>query len=82
MECSTGLVARTPEPCDWSFSFESIIGFGQARELERPEEKKEGLMQIIRHYGGQAALPAEKKIAAVRVWCIRIEEVTGKRSMP
>ena len=82
MERSTGLVARTPEPCDWSFAFESIIGFGQVRELVQPEEKKEGLVQIIRHYGGQAVLPAEKKMAAVRVWSIQIEEVTGKRSMP
>lgn len=82
MECNTGLVAGTPEPCDWSFAFESIVGFGQVHELIQPKEKKEGLMHIVRHYGGKAALPAEKKMAAVRVWCIRIEEVTGKRSMP
>ena len=82
MECGTALVVRAPEPCNWSFSFESVIGLGRARELTQPEEKKQGLMRIIEHYGGQPIPPDEKKMAAVRVWCIRIEEMTGKRSAP
>ncbi|MEJ2039639.1 MAG: pyridoxamine 5'-phosphate oxidase family protein [Desulfosarcinaceae bacterium] len=82
MERNATLVARSPEPCSWSFAFESVIGFGRARELLLPEEKKYGLMQIIQHYGEQAAPPAEKKLAAVRVWTVSIDEVTGKRSMP
>jgi nitroimidazol reductase NimA-like FMN-containing flavoprotein (pyridoxamine 5'-phosphate oxidase superfamily) len=80
MERDTHLVAQDPEPCKWSFAFESVIGFGKVRELISMEEKKAGLMHIIQHYATHANPPSDKRLAGVRVWCIKIEELTGKRS--
>jgi nitroimidazol reductase NimA-like FMN-containing flavoprotein (pyridoxamine 5'-phosphate oxidase superfamily) len=82
-EFETGVELRTDpnDACAWTFSFESVIGYGRVTEIEDPEEKARGLNQIVRHYSRrewQIDLPA---VATTRVWRIAIESVTGKRSV-
>ena len=74
------LLRHDSNPCKWSFSFQSVIGYGTVRELTELPEKTAGLLQIMRHYSGQAWTFAAEDLAAIRVWSIAIESLTGKQS--
>ena len=80
LEANVRLVRDEGEACDWTFSFESVIGYGTLSELVSPEDKRHGLNQIMQHYSGREWDIPEQRTAATRVWRINIEEVTGKRS--
>ena len=67
-------------PCDWSFSFQSVIGFGKIHELQTDEEKISGLEHIIRQYSDRNWDFSDRKLNNLRVWKIEIQEITGKQS--
>jgi nitroimidazol reductase NimA-like FMN-containing flavoprotein (pyridoxamine 5'-phosphate oxidase superfamily) len=66
--------------CDWSFAFESAIGFGVVEEVRDPRSKVAGLNQIMLHYSGREWELDASTLARTRVWRVSIEELTGKRS--
>lgn len=73
------------EACSWTCYYESVIGFGKVRFLEKSPEKTEGLDSLMFHNGYK--IPAGLKriaygameLAKTMVACIDVEEVTGKR---
>jgi nitroimidazol reductase NimA-like FMN-containing flavoprotein (pyridoxamine 5'-phosphate oxidase superfamily) len=81
IEDNVNLIRHDEKPCEWSFTFQSVIGFGKVTELAQDEEKIEGLQHIMRHYSkkdwGFEGIP----LAAVAVWKITIDSVTGKQSL-
>ena len=80
-ETNVALVRDEDDACAWTFSFESVIGYGTVTELVAPEDKNHGLNQIMRRYSGREwDIPAHRT-ATTRVWRIDIESVTGKRSV-
>jgi hypothetical protein len=80
LEANVALVKNSEDACAWTFSFESLIGYGRVVELRSPEEKDHALNQIMLHYSGREwEIPAHRT-ATTRVWRIDIESVTGKRS--
>ncbi len=81
METNVSLQADESDPCDWTFAFESVIGYGTISELTIPAEKAAGLNRIMRHYSGRDWDIDQAAIATTRVWRIEIESVTGKRSL-
>jgi nitroimidazol reductase NimA-like FMN-containing flavoprotein (pyridoxamine 5'-phosphate oxidase superfamily) len=80
-ENNVELVADDDDACAWTFSFESVIGYGTVIELISPEDKRHGLNQIMLHYSGREWDIPETRTATTRVWRIDIESVTGKRSV-
>jgi nitroimidazol reductase NimA-like FMN-containing flavoprotein (pyridoxamine 5'-phosphate oxidase superfamily) len=80
MEREVRLVEHPREPCSWSFSFESVIGYGTIRELLTHEDKERALQQIMEHYSSRAWDLDPAEVSRVRVWSLVIESVTGKRS--
>jgi nitroimidazol reductase NimA-like FMN-containing flavoprotein (pyridoxamine 5'-phosphate oxidase superfamily) len=69
------------EPGNYSFAYESVIGFGTAEILEKDEEKAYGLNILIRHQTGEESehrYPPEQ-LAKVNVFRIRVSSFTGKR---
>ena len=80
LEANVRLVRDEGEACDWTFSFESVIGYGTLSELVSPEDKRHGLNQIMQHYSGREWDIPEQRTVATRVWRINIESMTGKRS--
>jgi len=80
-ERDVGLVASEAAACDWTFSFESVIGIGVAEELLEQEPKKYGLNQIMRQYSGREWQMDIQSVSRTRVWRVVIETLTGKRSM-
>ena len=46
-ESGVELIADEAKPCNWSFSFQSVIGFGKVVELSTTEDKMRGLKHIM-----------------------------------
>jgi nitroimidazol reductase NimA-like FMN-containing flavoprotein (pyridoxamine 5'-phosphate oxidase superfamily) len=67
--------------CKWTFSYESVIGFGKIYELESLEQREIGLNKIMSQYSGKEWVFGEDKLKNIRVWKIEITSMTGKRSI-
>ena len=67
--------------CKWTFSYESVIGFGKIYELESFENRKNGLNKIMSQYSGKEWVFGEDTFNNIRVWRIEISSITGKRSI-
>jgi nitroimidazol reductase NimA-like FMN-containing flavoprotein (pyridoxamine 5'-phosphate oxidase superfamily) len=75
------LLSSADDPCHWTFSFQSVIGYGTVQELVAPVDKMYGLRRIVEHYA--AGHPWEAGATAldgIRVWKVSIERLTGKQS--
>lgn len=72
-------VYRHEKACGCSTRFDSVIGFGRARLVEDPAEKKIALDRIMEHYGyaGHFTYPEEMMVKTV-VIRIDIATMTGK----
>ena len=79
-ESNVSLKTDDSDACNWTFEFESVIGYGTITELETAEDKTHGLNQIMLHYSGREWDIDEAATATTRVWRIDVESVTGKRS--
>ena len=66
-------------PCSWGFRFSSAIGFGKARIVSDPEEKRKGLEAIAKHYvpDAQPDFP-DASIRKTSVIRVDLDSVTGK----
>jgi len=74
------LVTDAASPCNWSFWYQSVIGYGRIRELVAVGEKTEGLNWIMEQYSGREWEYGADRLKAIRVWKIEIETMTGKQS--
>lgn len=81
VEANVRLQAHEDDACAWTFTFESVIGYGTVTELTTPDAKAHGLNRIMEHYSGRKWEMGEASLATTRVWRIAIESVTGKRSV-
>ncbi len=67
-------------PCNWSFSFQSVVGYGSILEVSDPAEKNTALCMIMKQYSPREWSFSEAAVAGVRVWKITIESLSGKQS--
>lgn len=79
-EAGVQVIANETTACSWSFSFQSVIGFGKVEELSSPEDKSKGLTHIMAHYSEQEWGLNKLPLTSLRVWAIHIEKMTGKQS--
>ncbi len=79
-EGATGLVEHPELACKWTYTFESVIGYGDMIELKKPAERVHGLNQIMRQYSGREWPMDAKAVGVTRVWRLDIESLSGKRS--
>ena len=80
VERDVELIRNPDQPCEWSFAFESVIGFGTVHELTSDEDRERGLNRIMEHYSGRHWRFDQTAIRGVRVWRLVIDSITGKRS--
>ena len=66
--------------CNWSFSFQSVVGYGSIHEVTDSAEKTAALHVIMKQYSERDWSFSEAAIAGVRVWKITIESLSGKQS--
>jgi len=69
------------EPAQYSFAYESIIGFGIVEILERDDEKTCGLNLLMRHQTGEDRDYAysPEQLQGVNVLRVRVSSFTSKR---
>jgi len=80
-ERNVKLIIDPNNVCKWTFSYESVIGFGNIFELESLEHREDGINKIMSHYSGREWIFREDKLENIRVWKIKIKSITGKRSI-
>ena len=72
-----------PRACDdWASHYESAIGFGTGEIVEDEELKLEGLRALMRKYSGRDDWEfTPESLSATAVIRIKLDELTGKRSL-
>jgi len=80
-ERNVKLIGSKENACKWTFSYESVIGFGKIYELESVEQRGNGLNKIMMQYSGKEWVFGEERLNDIRVWRIEIASMTGKRSI-
>jgi len=80
LERNVQLVTHPGMACKWSFSFESVIGYGTVHELDSPGERAAGLNHIMAHYSGREWELDPAVLATTRVWRVEVLSVSGKRA--
>jgi nitroimidazol reductase NimA-like FMN-containing flavoprotein (pyridoxamine 5'-phosphate oxidase superfamily) len=67
--------------CNWSASYRSVIGYGEAFILENSDEKKKALDVIMRHYSSAASFEySPTSVERVGIVKIAVTGMTGKKS--
>lgn len=79
-EHGVSLKPHESAPCDWSFTFQSVIGYGTIRELTDPAEMISALHLIMKQYSKREWNFSEENLSAIKVWKISIESLSGKQS--
>jgi nitroimidazol reductase NimA-like FMN-containing flavoprotein (pyridoxamine 5'-phosphate oxidase superfamily) len=68
-------------PCDRTFKYRSVIGFGRAELITEPEAKRNAFDIIMAHCGAAAPYPyKEKAFEKTCIVKVTIESMTGKQS--
>ena len=80
-ESGVEVIVDETKPCNWSFSFQSVIGFGKAEELSSPEDKIKGLKHIMAQYSEKEWNLDTLPLNGLRIWAINITSMTGKQSL-
>lgn len=78
MDCQHQLLAGAI-PCEYSYGYASIIGFGLAKELHTPEEREAGLSRIMDRFAKGPYAFDPGILSQTRVFMIEAEHWTGKR---
>jgi nitroimidazol reductase NimA-like FMN-containing flavoprotein (pyridoxamine 5'-phosphate oxidase superfamily) len=71
---------ESEEPCSWSMTYQSVIGFGKAVFVENPDEKRKALAIIMAQYSDKKFEFPANKLKATAVIKIETESVTGMQS--
>lgn len=77
MDCNHRLV-EDPDPCEYGFSFQSLMGTGFAEIVSDPQEKIRGLNLLMERQTGKAFSFDERMAASVAVIKITADSFTGK----
>ena len=82
IDCNTQLVEGI-KACNYSYAFESIIGFGKIIFLETKDEKIQGLNFIMNHQTDKDKKYdfTEDEMKNICVYKITVNEFTGKRKL-
>jgi nitroimidazol reductase NimA-like FMN-containing flavoprotein (pyridoxamine 5'-phosphate oxidase superfamily) len=72
------------EACDYSYAYESVVGFGTVEFLEGDAEKARGLNVLMKHQTGKDTdhVFNERHLKAAAVYRLRTASFTGKRRPP
>lgn len=69
-------------PCDYGYSFKSVIAAGTAEILEEQELKQTALLKISQKYTGGVWEFDESALDSVAVIRVTVDTITGKQSLP
>lgn len=72
-------IVESSDACGWSMRFASVIGFGRAKLIDDPAQKRAALDIIMRHYSDRSYTYPDDVLAKTGIIRIDIESMTGKR---
>jgi nitroimidazol reductase NimA-like FMN-containing flavoprotein (pyridoxamine 5'-phosphate oxidase superfamily) len=81
IDCDTNLI-ESDRACNYSYTFRSVIGFGEIKILETDEEKTAGLNYLMKHQTGKNTEYSfeENILKNVLVFKMDVQEFTGKEN--
>ena len=79
-DCSFSLLPGD-KACRWSCTYRSVTGTGHAAPVTDPAEKRRALEAILAHQSGQEIPVTEAEAAAVAVFRIQVETISGKQHL-
>jgi len=71
-------IVDSPDACGWTMRYACVIGFGYARLVEDPTEKRVALDIIMRHYSDRLYTYPDDVLAKTAVVRVDIESMSGK----
>ena len=74
------LIKDNEKACNWTFDYESVIGYGNIVELTNDRDKSYGLNRIMLQYSGKTWEIDQIDLHRTRIWKIEIDSITGKKS--
>lgn len=79
-ELDTGRQVNPNEKaCDFSVTYQSVVGEGSITELTDPAEKAAALKCIVKKYSGRDDWEmAEKVVEKTAVFCLTVTEISGR----
>ncbi len=75
------IVPDQKDPCKWTFSFQTVIGYGKIHELRENDQKINGLNHIMAQYSKREWAFNEEILKMIRLWKVSIENMTAKQSI-
>jgi len=80
VDCLNEIVTDVEEACDMTAMYESVMGFGEVREVTDAAEARRGAAVIVDRYspGASSTLPMPLRTNVI-VFKIELDELTGKR---
>ena len=80
IDCDTQLI-EGEKPCNYSYGFKSIIGFGKIVFTETDEEKIYGLNCLMKHQTGKDITYdfTKNELDKICIYKMSVEEFTGKQ---
>lgn len=73
-------IKESENACDWGMIYQSVIGFGKAKFIEDPNEKRNALGIIMAQYSNKKFDFPDHKVKATAVIKVEIESMTGKQA--
>jgi len=74
-------IVPSKNACNWTMRYKSVIGFGEVEFIEGIEGKREGMKIILKHYSEDIFVFEESELAKVAVFKLKINTMTGKKSV-
>jgi nitroimidazol reductase NimA-like FMN-containing flavoprotein (pyridoxamine 5'-phosphate oxidase superfamily) len=79
-EYGVSLMPNENNACNWTFSYQCVMGEGTVSELCHNPAKQEAIQQIMKQYSDRAWEISFESMEAIKVWKIDIERMSGKKS--
>ena len=82
VDCDTQLI-EAEDPCNYSYAYKSIIGFGKIFFLENDSDKSDGLNHIMKHQTDKDTVYnfSPEMLKNVAVYKMVVDEFTGKQTL-
>lgn len=73
-------IKEAPKGCGWGIKYRSVIGYGEAGIIEKPEDKCRALTTIMKQYSPEKFTFTNEDAGRVTVIEVKIDSLSGKQS--
>ncbi len=81
MDCEHRLTGDEKDACSYSYDFQSVIGNGEIRLVEKSDDKKRALSILMLHQTGKDFVFDDSMAETVLVFRIDVTSISGKQKL-